>query len=293
VAELSSGEVHVRVANDWTLPAERREETKAVIDVAHSRADLGWAGTRTFGCLGVRSLDPLQAPLLLADYASVDAACRDGIAREMLEPLDRLELVGLSVLPGALRKPFAFARQLLDPGDYAGTRFRIHESVVAEATCRALGATPVLLSKSELVARPEAKVDGMELHAEAIASWGYSGSVAYNVNLWPRTIALVVSRRTFLWLGASEQALLFKAAEQTLERGLAHLAGQERLDREALSGRADLNVVHATEGQLAALRERLEPVYEDLRRHPETGRGLQRLEALVDSVSRDVVVGED
>ena len=83
-------------------------------------ADLGWAGTRAFGCLGVRSLDPLQTPFLLEDYSVLDAVCRDDVTAEMLEPLTRLGLIGLVVLPGAQRKPFAFTRRLLGPRDYEG-----------------------------------------------------------------------------------------------------------------------------------------------------------------------------
>ena len=40
----------------------------------------------------------------------------------MLEPLDRLGLAGLVVLPGTQRKPFAFARRLVGPRDFLGAK---------------------------------------------------------------------------------------------------------------------------------------------------------------------------
>jgi TRAP-type C4-dicarboxylate transport system substrate-binding protein len=279
VRELSGGDVRVQFLNHWTPTTNPREETTTVEGTMRGRADLCWAGTRAFGCLGVRALDPLQAPLLIADYASVDAVCRDEVTTDMLEPLEELDLMGLCVLPGALRKPFAFTRRLIDPRDYEGTKLRIHESVVADATYRALGAQAVLLSTSEMVEEPEARVDGMDIQVAAIVSWGYKGSVTYNVNLWPRTLAIAASRKTFLWLGAPERKLLLDAARRTLTRALDELQDRERLDREELP--AGVNVVVASDDQLRRLRERVEPVYENLRADPATRPGLERIEAIV------------
>ena len=91
------------------------------------------------------------------------------------------------------------------------------------------------------------------------------------MNLWPRTLALVASRKTFLWLGAAERALLLAAADRTLQRALDHLNDQEQRDLDALPAR--VNVVLATDEQLLRMREQVEPVYEDLRRDPETRDG--------------------
>ena len=278
VAKASSGALRIEFLNHWTRPDNLREETATAFDVTREYADLGWAGTRAFGCLGVRSLDPLQAPLLLADYASVHAVCRDELMKELLEPLKQLSLIGLAVLPGALRKPFAFTRRLVDPRDYEGAKLRIHESLVAEKTYSALGAEAVLVPVEGMFGRPDLVVDGLDIQVEALAGWGFSGSIAYNVNLWPRTLALVASRKTFLWLGAAERALLLAAADRTLQRALDHLNDQEQRDLDALPAR--VNVVLATDEQLLRMREQVEPVYEDLRRDPETRDGLRRVEAL-------------
>jgi TRAP-type C4-dicarboxylate transport system substrate-binding protein len=283
VEGLSSGHVRLRFFNHWTHTTNPREETTTIAGVASASADLCWAGTRAFGCLGVRSLDPLQAPLLFQEYESVDAVCRDALIDEMLEPLERIDLTGLAVLPGALRKPFSFTRRLIDPRDYEGARLRIHESVVADATYRALGAKAVLLSPAQMSYRPETVVDGMDLQTAAIVSWGVSGSVTFNVNLWPRTLAFVASRKTFGWLGGPEQELLRTAAQNTLNRALAALAGQAERDRDELP--ATVGIVLASDEQLARLRDQVEPVYDDLRRNRETRAGLEKVEALVARVA--------
>lgn len=99
IERVSSGTMRIRFVHGWTTLDHPTEETATVAAVGRDRADLGWAGTRAFGCLGVRSLDPLQTPFLLEDYEVLDAVCRDDVVREMLAPLDRLGLVGLVMLP--------------------------------------------------------------------------------------------------------------------------------------------------------------------------------------------------
>jgi TRAP-type C4-dicarboxylate transport system substrate-binding protein len=274
----SAGALQVSFVDSWTTADNVREETATIAAVGRGQADLGWAGTRAFGCLGVRSLDPLQTPFLLEEYPVLDAVCRDEVAREMLEPLAQLGLVGLVVLPGARRKPFAFTRRLLGPRDYEGAKLRIHESLVAETTYRALGAEAVTLSVKQMASRPDALIDGLDIQTEALASWRLRGSITFNVNLWPRTIALVAGRTTYEWLGDAERTLLQEAAAATLARALDRLADQEQRDRDALP--ADVTAIYASEDELAALRERVAPVREELRSHPETGRFLERLETL-------------
>jgi TRAP-type C4-dicarboxylate transport system substrate-binding protein len=279
VAALSGGDMRIEFYNHWTTTANRREETSTIAGASHAQADLSWAGTRAFGPLGVRSLDPLQAPLLFSSYDAIDSVLRAGFMSDMLDPLQLIGLIGLAVLPGALRKPFAFTRRLIDPRDYEGARLRIHESVVAEKTYNALGAQAVLLSPDEMGDRPETKVDGMDLQTAAIVSWGVSGSVTFNVNLWPRTLALVASRKTYQWLGTDEQQLLMRAAENTRDRALTAFAGQAERDLSELPH--NVGIVTASDEQLARLREQVEPVYEDLRSHAETRDGLEKVEAIV------------
>jgi TRAP-type C4-dicarboxylate transport system substrate-binding protein len=274
----SAGGLQVSFVDSWTTADNVQEETATIAAVGRGHADLGWAGTRAFGCLGVRSLDPLQTPFLLENYSVLDAVCRDEVTQEMLEPLTRLGLIGLVVLPGAQRKPFAFTRRLLGPRDYERAKLRIHESLVAETTYRLLGAEAVTLSIRQMASRPEAFIDGLDIQIEALAGWRLRGSITFNVNLWPRTIALVASRATYQWLGAAERAMLHEAATATLARALDHLADQERRDQEALP--PDVTAIYATDDEVTALRKRVEPVREELRAHPETGRFLELLETL-------------
>jgi TRAP-type C4-dicarboxylate transport system substrate-binding protein len=278
IDRASAGTLRIKFVHGWTTLDHPTEETATVAAVGRDQADLGWAGTRAFGCLGVRSLDPLQTPFLLEDYSVLDAVCRDDVVREMLAPLDRLGLVGLAVLPGAQRKPFAFARRLLGLRDYEGAKLRIHESLVADATYQALGAEAVTLSSNQMRSRPDLAVDGLDLQTEALAAWQLRGSITFNVNLWPRTLALVASRKTYDWLEPHEREMLHTASSATLARALDRLADQEQRDRDGLP--PNVTPIYADDHQLAQIRESVEPVREELRALPETRPILQRLEAL-------------
>jgi TRAP-type C4-dicarboxylate transport system substrate-binding protein len=278
VDRVSAGALRISFVDSWTTADNRHEETATVAAVIRNHADLAWAGTRAFGCFGVRSLDPLQTPFLLEDYAVLDAVCRDHVISAMLEPLTRLGLVGLVVLPGAQRKPFAFTRRLLGPDDYEGAKMRTHESLVAASTYHAVGAEAVTLSARQMASGPEALIDGLDIQTEALAGWRLRGSITFNVNLWPRTLALVASQTTYEWLEAAEREILQVAAEATLRRALSRLADQERRDQEALP--PSVTPIYAHDDDVIALRERVEPVREELRRNPKTRHVLERLEVL-------------
>lgn len=285
VAEGSQGLVRVKFVNSWASDADRHEERSLILDVARGRADLGWAGTRVFGTLGVRSLDPLQAPFLIDTYERQRQVCSTEIPAEMLERLEQLGLVGLAVLPGALRKPFGLRSPFISPNHFAGAVVRTHESTVGDAAFRALGATPVLLSAKEMRRAVSVGVDGMDLHASAVAGWGYTGHLTWNVNLWPRMLAIVANRNLFSRLGDDLQQLLRGAASRSAVQATLGMIDQERLDRESLP--ADIVVYESTDDDKRELRARVEPVYRDLRSDPEARGFVARLETILESAQSD------
>jgi hypothetical protein len=73
--------------------------------------------------------------------------------------------------------------------------------------------------------------------------------------------------------------MLHAAASRTLDRALDRLADQERRDRDALP--PDVTPIYAEDAELEAIRERVEPVREELRTHPETAPFLARITTLI------------
>lgn len=67
------------------------------------RAQLGWAGTRAWDSVGVRSFDALNAPFLVDSYAFEGDVLRGPAAKEMLAGASGAGVQPVALLPGPLR----------------------------------------------------------------------------------------------------------------------------------------------------------------------------------------------
>jgi hypothetical protein len=80
------------------------------------------------------------------------------------------------------------------------------------------------------------------------------------------------------WLEDDDRQMLHAAAAGTLARALDRLADQEQRDRQAVP--PEVTAIYADDDEVAGIRERLAPVREELRMHPEAGPLLERVEML-------------
>jgi TRAP-type C4-dicarboxylate transport system substrate-binding protein len=228
-------------------------------DVAAGLADLVQVGTRAFGVtLGVNTLAPLELPLLFRDAAAVASACSIATA-ELDWLLDSAPIVGLAVVPGALRYPFGLTRPLVGLGDWRGAVIRTHASVVGEATIRAFGARPVYRSAKAMGTPRPAGVDGMDLDVPSLTGWGYGGYITDNVPLWPRTLLLGANRRSFARLDSEVRQLLYTAAQSTTV-----IHSDATASRGGLKQLSSVAHVSATDADIAELREAVPPVYDQV-----------------------------
>lgn len=276
IERLAQGRLRVVFANGWTSRQDPDEERSVLQDVANGVVDLGWVGARAVGAvLGIRSLEPLHAPLLFSDEREVGRFIMSGEVAPLLGPLQEVGLVGVALLPGGLRRPFGLTMALVGAEDWRGKVIRTHSSLAAEAALRALGATPVLLPFADFGVDPPRGIDGMDLHPKAVAAYGYAGWLTWNVPLWPRLVLVVANRRRIERLGPSDRTLLDEAAL----RATAEIAGDPRcFPRVKLSD--SVTLVEASEYDLASLRFRLGPVYDELRSTSEGERTITQIERL-------------
>lgn len=117
----------------------------------------------------------------------------------------------------------------------------------------------------------------MDLHAEAIAQWGYAGYFTWNVPLWPRTLLLAANRRSLDQLGHDLVRVIDQAAGSmatSVMRGVSAV-----VEREQQAVPSGTKILMATPDELAELRRAVEPVYDDLRRDPVAATVLQQLES--------------
>ncbi len=282
VARLSGGSVRVRVIGGWVRRGDRDEERTLLNELASGLADLGCVATRAVGAtFGFHSLDALWAPLLFADYVSVADAVCGPLGDELRELPRRIGLVGLAIVPGPFRRPLGLTRALVCAADWRGAVIRTHTSLVGEATLRTLGAVPVLRHASELAGPLPPGIDGLEIQADGIRTWGYAGQFTWNVRLWPRTLLLAANRRAVQRSGAAVEALLREAAARTATRVAGTLEDGEEDEARAIP--PETRVVTASAAELAELRDTVEPVYETLRAEPAARRVLERLERALSS----------
>jgi len=253
--------IRIELVNGWTSPEDRDEERTVLEDVARGAADLAWVGARAVGAvLGARSLDALHAPLLFPDESAVAGFLTSAPMEPLLEPLREVGLVGLALLPGGLRRPFGITAPLVGPDDWNGKVIRTHASLTGEAALKTLGATPVLRSEAELRAGPPPGIDGFDLHPEVLAMRGYAGWLTWNVPLWPRLVLLVANRARFERLRSDGRGLLEDTARQAQHERARTVASMQSDDLPDF-----VTEVEATGDDLAQLRQRFRPIYDELR----------------------------
>jgi TRAP-type transport system periplasmic protein len=276
VTRLSRGTLRIEFKNNWR--ANQINYGVGVIgDVKAGKADLGWAGTRVFDRVGVRSFDALVAPLLIDSYPLERSALESPLADEMLEGVRRLGLRGLAILPGALRKPLGVA-PLVSPADYRGKTIAFARSEVTQETLTALGARPAEINSGG----PIDGYDGVEQGVAALDSAGYdkvAGYLTTNVNLWPRPVVVFMNEKVAAGLSGRQRAVLREAGRAAISPGVVEQQGIEK-DSATILCRRGLKFVTADGSDLAAIRRAVQPVYAGLERRAQTKAAIEQIRSM-------------
>lgn len=276
VARLSGGTLRIEFKDQWRH-GDPNFEAGVIRDVQAGKADLGWAGSRAFDDVGVRSFDALHAPLLIDSYPLEGRVLESATADRMLDDLKPLDVVGLGILPGPLRKAIGVS-PLLRPEDYRGVTVAIQRSQVAEQTLLALGARPNAVSAGA----PVDRYDAVEQDVAGIAGNEYdrhARQFTANVNLWARPSVVFMNPMALERLDARQRRALRGAAHAALD---ATLAGERTSDAEGAANlcRRGVTFLTATDADLAALRRAVQPVYDHLERDAQTKAAIAQIRAL-------------
>jgi hypothetical protein len=167
---------------------------------------------------------------------------------------------------------------LRSPADFAGKTIGVQSSKLAAATTRALGATPRSFPSMGRIDG----FDGIEQQLTAIDGNGYDAVAKYvtaNLKLWPRPLVLFMNREAFDRLSTAQQRLLRDAVGNAVAPTLRLLADRDAESAGNLCRRGAV-FVSATQGDLAALRTAVGPVYAELERDPETKAFIDRIRTL-------------
>ena len=280
VKTLSGGQLQLNVISEWGQGKPSYERT-VVKDVQRGKADLAWVGVRVVDTFGVKSFQALQAPMLIDSYPLQRAVLRSDMPARMLAELDRIGVVGLSLVANELRHPFA-KTPLVKPADFKGKRIRVYASDVQTLTMRALGARPSYEGWADVRgALMQGELQGLESDLANYVNNEYASVVPYatvNVTLWPRTIALVANSKAFAALSSEQQGWLRRAAADATSYSLKLPNTDQKKLKVACSVGA--RAVIATPADLAALKKALAPVYTRIERDGKTKSFVSAIRAL-------------
>jgi TRAP-type C4-dicarboxylate transport system substrate-binding protein len=283
VDRLSQGSLRIRVEPKWR-DKEIDYDRGTVADVRAGEVDLAKIGVRSFDTLGVRTLQPLMAPLLVDSLGLEAKVLRSQLPAQMLAGVRSLGVDGLTLLPGELRRPLGISRRLVIPGDYRGATIGIRPSLVSSTTFSALGAS----ARAYVPGRLSQSFDGAELDVQAINENGYDfpgTSLTSNVALWPRAFAVVANKDVLERLTPRQRAILRRAGTAALEPTIARLRAEARDNAGILCRRGRIAFVEAKATQLAALREAVRPIYARFGQNAQSRKFIRAIEAMKKGVA--------
>lgn len=240
-------------------------ESRLVEAIASGDLDGGWPSTRAFSRAGIPGLDAIEAPMTLTSYGALNALVSGAAAERALAALDGSGVAGLGLAVGDLRRPFAVDAFLLDPGDWEGISFRSYNSPVQAAAIEALGATSRNLSfgwDEEVIG---GRLQGIETGIGVYAGNSFSTRLPYataNVVLWPKVHVLAVSQQRLDSLTGEQRDSVNAAVEVALAASSAADYDEAAAVRELCE--VGVRFALASDEELAALREAVEPVLDTL-----------------------------
>jgi TRAP-type C4-dicarboxylate transport system substrate-binding protein len=285
VEKRSGGAIRINVNSAWDsewVDAERR----TVEDVRTGKLDLGVVGARVWDTLGVTSFQALLAPFLVDSLGLERRVLESPLPARMLSGVRRAGVVGVAVLPGALRRPFGYLRPLVGPGDYKGARLGVKPGRVEAETLRSLGARTRGFNTLSGASREGAVPD-----LWTIASQSWRGkTLAGNVVFWPRAETVVVNRKTFEALTPAQRKVLEDAGRDEIGPRLAEIDRVERGGLQTICARRLALVVTASAAQIAGLHAEVKPVYAELEHNARTRRLISEIRKMRNEGSEDATL---
>jgi TRAP-type C4-dicarboxylate transport system substrate-binding protein len=278
VSRASHGSLRVEFLDSWRAD-DPDYERRTLDDVRAGKADMAAVSARAFDTVGVTEFEPLVAPLAVDSYALQRRVLESDVSERMLREVDRLHMVGVALLPGELRRPLGVSRPLISAGDYRGATIAIRPSALTARTVKALGGSPVPYKRGSEVTRS----DGAELGLAAVEGDRLDGparTLAANVVLWPRPVAIVVNRKVYDGLDDAGREALRTAGRLAVRPMTERLARSDHEVSGVLCRRGQIEFRAATVAQTHSLRNALRPLRRDLANRPALRAATRQIDAL-------------
>jgi TRAP-type C4-dicarboxylate transport system substrate-binding protein len=274
---LSGNAIRIEIRSGWRT-GEIDNDRGTLADVRAGRIDLAKIAVRSLDGLGLTDFQPLIMPLEIDSLRLERTVLAGSIPDRLLPSLRRLGVVGVALLPGAIRRPFGRFRPLVSPSAFRGQTIGIRPSLIAAATVRALGARPRGYVPGGLpTSFAGAELDPADIEGDRLDSPGTS--LVRNIALWPRVLIVVANERVWRSLTPRQRSLLRLAGRQALAPAIARAGEWDRETTTTLCRRG-FTLVSASRHDRTAMRRAVQPVYEQLRSRPSEMALLSQISAM-------------
>jgi TRAP-type C4-dicarboxylate transport system substrate-binding protein len=280
LASVSAGRLTAQVAEGYG-DGSAEVETTMVKDIAAGRLDGGWPALRAFAAAGIPGLKAVEAPMTITSYAAEIDLVSGPVADHLLGQLTGTGVVGLGLIRGPLRRPFAAQQPLLSPADWVGAPFRVFNSPVQAEVVSALGATPVNVGANWIDSVMAGTLRGAEFNVVQYWSNGLTteaGNVTSDVVLWPRPSVLSLSQQRYDSLTEQQQQWVREASRQAVQ------AAGNTIDDESFAANQlclqGVRFFRAGPDQIRALHSKVQPVIDALAADPTSGPLLKEIQAI-------------
>jgi hypothetical protein len=193
----------------------------------------------------------------------------------MLAGLDGTGLVGLGILPGAMRRVAMLEAAFRAPGDLRGKVVGIQDSDIAAMTFKALGASTKAISRGGALGT----VDAVEQQLGSIVGNRYHHDlrhVTVDVALWPRPVILFANKARFNSLSAEQQTALRGVTKQLVASTTAAVQSEDASAIAILCADGGDLVVAGNDAS-APLLAAVAPVYDELEKDARTASMIKRI----------------
>lgn len=273
VDELSDGALRVR-------QVDSPPEGDIAVLVRDGQADLGEMFVREMD-QPTRAFRALTAPFVVNDIALEKAVVTGPIGEDMLAALEDDGLVGLTIVPGDGRFVIGRSRPFVSLADFQGAVINVPPTRANNAAVRALGAEPSNMDFGGDQSVLDA--DSVDAIVTPIGG-GLPGSfLTANLEFHTVPVAWFVNPQTMASLTPAQQQVLRDAAQAVQEVKLEELSDIQSSVPFCASGGT---VVMASDAELSAIENAVQPVLEGLREDPLTAEFLDRIEALQAETAR-------
>jgi TRAP-type C4-dicarboxylate transport system substrate-binding protein len=263
-------------------------EQGTLADVRAGKVDLAAVPARAFDTFGVKSFQALLAPFEVDSYALEHKVLASALPDRLLRGVKPLGVTGVALLPGPMEKLLSITSVLLRPSDFGALHLSIAvgRSRLAAATFRALGArTTDLAIRGDvfrLAAMEQGVVQAVADHHQLVTA---GETLPANINLWPRLATVVMNDESYAALSPEQRGVLFAAARDALDPGLARITRDEHAVLPRICKPESFFFLTASAADRSAMRAAVSPVYGKIGGDAITATALASIDAIKQHVT--------